>query len=120
MSIEAPPKASKGDNAIEAGESGMNGASGLTGANVTLSSNGLLPTSGNHITIHAYGGEGGDGGHGMRGIKGQDGAHGKDGNNISFINDPLGQIHSLARSNHYSHYKFVLFCEILKSGDRWM
>ena len=34
------------------------------------------------------------------------------------INDPLGQIHSSASSDHYSHMKFVLFCEILKSGGR--
>ena len=33
------------------------------------------------------------------------------------INDPLGQIHNVASSDHYSHLKFVLFCEILKSGE---
>ena len=34
------------------------------------------------------------------------------------INDPLGQTHSPASSDHYFHSKIVLFCEILKSGDR--
>ena len=33
------------------------------------------------------------------------------------INDPFGQTHSPASSDHYSHLKVVLFCEILKSGD---
>ena len=33
------------------------------------------------------------------------------------INDPLGQTHSPASSDHYSHLIVVLFCEILKSGD---
>ena len=33
------------------------------------------------------------------------------------INDPLSQTHSPASSNHYAHLKFILFCEILKSGD---
>ena len=33
------------------------------------------------------------------------------------INDPLGQTHSPALSEHYSHLKVVLFCDILKSGD---
>ena len=32
------------------------------------------------------------------------------------INDPLGQIHSLVNSDHYSRLSFVLFCEILKSA----
>ena len=32
------------------------------------------------------------------------------------IKDPPGQTHSPARSDHYSHLKFVLFCEMLKSG----
>ena len=32
------------------------------------------------------------------------------------INDPLGQTHSLASSDHYSRLNFALFCEILKSG----
>ena len=31
------------------------------------------------------------------------------------INDPLGQTHSLASSEHCFH--FVLFCQILKSGN---
>ena len=35
------------------------------------------------------------------------------------INDPSGQTHSPASNDHYSHIKFVLFCEILKSGDGW-
>ena len=30
--------------------------------------------------------------------------------------DPLGQTHSPASSDHYSHLKVVLFCAILKSG----
>ena len=33
-------------------------------------------------------------------------------------NDPLGLTHSPASSDHYSHLRVVLFCEILKSGDR--
>ena len=33
------------------------------------------------------------------------------------INDPIGQTHSPASSNHYSRLKVVLFHEILKSGD---
>ena len=33
------------------------------------------------------------------------------------INDPLSQAHS-PFSYHYSHLKFVLFCKILKSGNR--
>ena len=33
------------------------------------------------------------------------------------INDPLGQTYSRVSSNHYSHFKFVLFCEILKNVD---
>ena len=33
------------------------------------------------------------------------------------INDPIGQTHIHASSVHYSRLKFVLFCEILKSGD---
>ena len=33
------------------------------------------------------------------------------------INDPLGQTHSPASSDHYkSHLNFVLFCENFKSG----
>ena len=32
------------------------------------------------------------------------------------INDLLGQTHNLARSDHYSHFKGVWFCAILKSG----
>ena len=34
------------------------------------------------------------------------------------INDPLGQTHSPASSDHYSHLKVVLFCDILKGEDR--
>ena len=37
--------------------------------------------------------------------------------NMCVINDPLGQTHSPASVDHYSHWKFVLFREILKSGD---
>ena len=33
------------------------------------------------------------------------------------INDPLNQTHSPAISDHYSHLKVVLFCEILKKKD---
>ena len=33
------------------------------------------------------------------------------------INDPLGQTHSPASSDPYSHLKTDLLCEILKSGD---
>ena len=33
------------------------------------------------------------------------------------INDPLGQNQSPVRSDHYSHLKVVLCCEILKSED---
>ena len=36
---------------------------------------------------------------------------------MSAINDPLGQTHSSASSDHYSRLNFVLFCEIVKSGD---
>ena len=32
------------------------------------------------------------------------------------INDPLGQTHSSASSDHYSGLNFVLFCEILMDG----
>ena len=35
---------------------------------------------------------------------------------MSAINDPLGQTHSPASSDHYSHLKIVLFNEILKRG----
>ena len=37
------------------------------------------------------------------------------------VNDPLGQTHSPTSSDHSDHYlhaTFVLFCNILKSGDR--
>ena len=33
------------------------------------------------------------------------------------INDPLTQTLSPASSDHYSHLKIVLFCEVLKSED---
>ena len=33
---------------------------------------------------------------------------------IDVFNDPLGQTHS---GENYFHLKFILFCEILKSGD---
>ena len=33
------------------------------------------------------------------------------------INDPLAQTHSSANSDHYSRLNFVLFGEILKSGN---
>ena len=33
------------------------------------------------------------------------------------IDDPLGQPHSPASNDHYSHLKVVLFCEILKDGN---
>ena len=33
------------------------------------------------------------------------------------INEKLGQTHSPASSDRYFHLRFVLFCEILKSGD---
>ena len=33
------------------------------------------------------------------------------------INDPLGQTHSPASSDHFSRLKVVLFCEILKNYD---
>ena len=33
------------------------------------------------------------------------------------IKDTLGETHSPASSDHYSHLKFDLFSEILKSGD---
>ena len=33
------------------------------------------------------------------------------------VNDPLGQTHSPASSDHYSHLKIVLFCEILTDGQ---
>ena len=33
------------------------------------------------------------------------------------VNDPLGQTPIHASSDHYSYLSFVLFCEILKSGD---
>ena len=36
------------------------------------------------------------------------------------INDPLSQTNSSASSAHYSRFKIVLFCEILKSGDGCM
>ena len=38
---------------------------------------------------------------------------------IGVINDPLGQTNSHASSEHGFRLKFVLFCEILKSGDGW-
>ena len=37
-------------------------------------------------------------------------------NKVSAINDPLGQAHNTARSDHYSHLKLVFFCAVLKSG----
>ena len=37
--------------------------------------------------------------------------------NEQYMHDPLGLTHSPASSDHYSHLNFVLFCEILKSGD---
>ena len=33
------------------------------------------------------------------------------------INDPLGQTHSHASSDSFPYFKFVLFSEILKSGN---
>ena len=33
------------------------------------------------------------------------------------INDPLGQTHNPTGSYHYFHSTFVLFCDILKTGD---
>ena len=33
------------------------------------------------------------------------------------INDPLGQTHNPAISDHYSHLKVVLFREFLKRGN---
>ena len=33
------------------------------------------------------------------------------------ISDPLGQTHSPSSSDHYSHLKMILFCEIFKRGD---
>ena len=36
---------------------------------------------------------------------------------VCVINDPLGQTQSLASSDFYFILKFVLFCDILKSGD---
>ena len=33
------------------------------------------------------------------------------------IDDPLGQTHSPASIHHYSRLNYVLFCELLKSGD---
>ena len=33
------------------------------------------------------------------------------------INDPLDQTHSPTSSDHYFHTTFVVFCDILKSGD---
>ena len=38
-------------------------------------------------------------------------------NKTGVINDPFGQTHSHISSDHYSRSTFVLFCEILKSGD---
>ena len=38
---------------------------------------------------------------------------------ICAINDPLGQIPNPASSYHYSHSKFVLFCDIFEKW-RWM
>ena len=37
---------------------------------------------------------------------------------MSVSNDPLSQTHSPASSDHYCHFKFVLFYKILKSGDK--
>ena len=39
---------------------------------------------------------------------------------MSAINEPHGHTHSSASSDHYSHLKVVLFCEILKIGDGLM
>ena len=33
------------------------------------------------------------------------------------INDPLVQTHSPTSSDHYFQAMFVLFCDVLKSGD---
>ena len=38
-------------------------------------------------------------------------------NKTCVINDPLGQTHSPTSSDHYFQATFVLFCDILKSGD---
>ena len=37
-------------------------------------------------------------------------------NKTGVINDPLGQTHNPANSDHYSNLKIILFCAILKSG----
>ena len=37
---------------------------------------------------------------------------------MSAIKDPLGQTHSPASSDRFFYLKVVLFCEIMKSGDR--
>ena len=42
----------------------------------------------------------------------------KDKQDIRVIDDPLGQTHNPASNDHYSRLNFVLFCGILKSGDR--
>ena len=34
------------------------------------------------------------------------------------INDPRGQTHNATSSDHCFHLKFVLFCDILNTGDR--
>ena len=33
------------------------------------------------------------------------------------INDPLGQTHIQASSDHYSRFNFDLFCDVLKTWD---
>ena len=36
---------------------------------------------------------------------------------MTAINDPLGQTHSSSSSDHIESLNVVLFCEIMKSGD---
>ena len=36
---------------------------------------------------------------------------------VCVTNDPLGQTHSFASSDHHFHLKIALFCEILKIVD---
>ena len=37
--------------------------------------------------------------------------------NTGVINDPLGHTHSPGSGDHNSHATFVLFCDILKTGE---
>lgn len=62
-----PAKASAGDNGVNPGESGKNGANGLSAFSMALTSNKLLKNSAKQLIFISQGGAGGDGGNGKLG-----------------------------------------------------